>query len=135
MADERLACSRRPSIAVTRWDNFTWRSAAISLSAFQYSTSRLKLVFLPLKTIERLAIADFSISLLPSSELLGRGLLLWGRRKRPGLKSMREVRRRDRKSTRLNSSHVAISYAVFCLKKQKHGAQPTRHHSQTQPRH
>src|SRR5437870_8882901 len=26
-------------------------------------------------------------------------------------------RREDRKSTRLNSSHVAISYAVFCLKK------------------
>src|SRR5690625_5670452 len=26
---------------------------------------------------------------------------------------------RDRKSTRLNSSHVAISYAVFCLKKNK----------------
>src|SRR6202045_2978179 len=30
------------------------------------------------------------------------------------------ARRRDRKSTRLNSSHVAISYAVFCLKKKKH---------------
>src|SRR6266508_4965855 len=27
--------------------------------------------------------------------------------------------RRDRKSTRLNSSHVATSYAVFCLKKKK----------------
>src|SRR5436305_6104721 len=27
---------------------------------------------------------------------------------------------RDRKSTRLNSSHVRISYAVFCLKKKKH---------------
>src|SRR5690625_6016922 len=27
--------------------------------------------------------------------------------------------KRDRKSTRLNSSHVAISYAVFCLKKKK----------------
>src|SRR5690554_7259245 len=26
---------------------------------------------------------------------------------------------RDRKSTRLNSSHVRISYAVFCLKKKK----------------
>src|SRR5207249_9438900 len=26
----------------------------------------------------------------------------------------------DRKSTRLNSSHVSISYAVFCLKKKKH---------------
>src|SRR5207253_8957012 len=30
-----------------------------------------------------------------------------------------EVDTRDRKSTRLNSSHVAISYAVFCLKKKK----------------
>src|SRR3989442_6745516 len=29
-------------------------------------------------------------------------------------------RRRDRKSTRLNSSHVRISYAVFCLKKKKY---------------
>src|SRR5690625_6336278 len=29
------------------------------------------------------------------------------------------VRTQDRKSTRLNSSHVAISYAVFCLKKKK----------------
>src|SRR5439155_25030724 len=28
--------------------------------------------------------------------------------------------RRDRKSTRLNSSHVAISYAVFCLKKKNY---------------
>src|SRR6266498_4206725 len=27
--------------------------------------------------------------------------------------------RKDRKSTRLNSSHVRISYAVFCLKKKK----------------
>src|SRR5690625_1379660 len=29
----------------------------------------------------------------------------------------------DRKSTRLNSSHVAISYAVFCLKKKKRNAE------------
>src|SRR3954470_11586279 len=28
----------------------------------------------------------------------------------------------DRKSTRLNSSHVEISYAVFCLKKKKHNS-------------
>src|SRR3712207_7177145 len=31
----------------------------------------------------------------------------------------------DRKSTRLNSSHANISYAVFCLKKKKTDAQPT----------
>src|SRR5205814_9711234 len=31
--------------------------------------------------------------------------------------SPERVRRADRKSTRLNSSHLGISYAVFCLKK------------------
>src|SRR5436305_14347418 len=35
-------------------------------------------------------------------------------------------RRTDRKSTRLNSSHVRISYAVFCLKKKKPGSPPPR---------
>src|SRR5215813_14827696 len=38
-------------------------------------------------------------------------------RPRPG--RWHPVVRRDRKSTRLNSSHVRISYAVFCLKKKK----------------
>src|SRR5690625_252463 len=33
--------------------------------------------------------------------------------------SFEELKQADRKSTRLNSSHVAISYAVFCLKKKK----------------
>src|SRR5437870_11142916 len=32
---------------------------------------------------------------------------------------------KDRKSTRLNSSHVAISYAVFCLKKKTKPPPPT----------
>src|SRR5205807_4901635 len=34
-------------------------------------------------------------------------------------KSLAASNRRDRKSTRLNSSHLVISYAVFCLKKKK----------------
>src|SRR3712207_7462390 len=33
------------------------------------------------------------------------------------------IRVKDRKSTRLNSSHANISYAVFCLKKKNHMAQ------------
>src|SRR5690625_6862809 len=37
----------------------------------------------------------------------------------PGKPRHRVANRRDRKSTRLNFSHVAISYAVFCLKKKK----------------
>src|SRR5256885_8440776 len=32
----------------------------------------------------------------------------------------------DRKSTRLNSSHLVISYAVFCLKKKKDTKRPNR---------
>src|SRR5699024_12795111 len=35
------------------------------------------------------------------------------------LRRLPPPRPRDRKSTRLNSSHVSISYAVFCLKKKK----------------
>src|SRR2546430_7795261 len=35
---------------------------------------------------------------------------------------------RDRKSTRLNSSHSQISYAVFCLKKKKHHTYTTTCH-------
>src|ERR1035438_476088 len=36
---------------------------------------------------------------------------------------------RDRKSTRLNSSHLGISYAVFCLKKKAKGASGPRQKS------
>src|SRR5262245_64719946 len=38
---------------------------------------------------------------------------------REGLVDHRHRRLADRKSTRLNSSHLGISYAVFCLKKKK----------------
>src|SRR6266498_759681 len=42
------------------------------------------------------------------------------RRERDVEPSIRDAgHRKDRKSTRLNSSHVRISYAVFCLKKKK----------------
>src|SRR3712207_7689296 len=39
------------------------------------------------------------------------------RRGRGRFRAARDVARIDRKSTRLNSSHANISYAVFCLKK------------------
>src|SRR6266511_920092 len=40
------------------------------------------------------------------------------RRRSAGTTALHRIRE-DRKSTRLNSSHVKISYAVFCLKKKK----------------
>src|SRR5439155_6647353 len=43
----------------------------------------------------------------------------FAKRVRHGDDPRKSPRDRDRKSTRLNSSHVAISYAVFCLKKKK----------------
>src|SRR3712207_8299542 len=39
----------------------------------------------------------------------------------PGIRRGLDQQRGDRKSTRLNSSHANISYAVFCLKKNKRG--------------
>src|SRR5258708_24264138 len=42
-----------------------------------------------------------------------------GRRKAEDRDSQRALPGQDRKSTRLNSSHQIISYAVFCLKKKK----------------
>src|SRR5256885_9467311 len=42
----------------------------------------------------------------------------------PGAHDMRREHRVDRKSTRLNSSHLVISYAVFCLKKKNNISTP-----------
>src|SRR5438132_7724625 len=42
---------------------------------------------------------------------------LAGQTRSPAARGGRGRRRKDRKSTRLNSSHTVISYAVFCLKK------------------
>src|ERR1039458_8924384 len=52
------------------------------------------------------------------------------KRRRPGLSGSA-----DRKSTRLNSSHLGISYAVFCLKKKKkRGDRSSRLHRAPSPR-
>src|SRR2546427_9248720 len=56
---------------------------------------------------------DGAVELLVARELGGRGRRVRRRPRQEG-----ELRRaRDRKSTRLNSSHSQISYAAFCLKK------------------
>src|SRR5688500_19494660 len=41
----------------------------------------------------------------------------------------RRIDQQDRKSTRLNSSHLVISYAVFCLKKKKNNKFIHPHHT------
>src|SRR5256885_11404272 len=48
---------------------------------------------------------------------------------RPPRDAHRRHLARDRKSTRLNSSHLVISYAVFCLKKKLHTRTSPRYHA------
>src|SRR2546427_4774426 len=50
---------------------------------------------------------------------------------RAGVRGAHQPRRRDRKSTRLNSSHSQISYAVFCLKKKKQHRMDTQNANRT----
>src|SRR5499426_4416662 len=52
----------------------------------------------------------------------------------PNSSATATARRQDRKSTRLNSSHLGISYAVFCLKKKKktHYANPRKTKTKTE---
>src|SRR5439155_18846815 len=59
-----------------------------------------------------------SANVLPFGDDRAKVSLGWGIYNGP-LNLAKPWRGRDRKSTRLNSSHVAISYAVFCLKKKK----------------
>src|SRR5438034_8791702 len=62
----------------------------------------------------------------------GRGargdLVLLGRDAPRGRRHRLELGDQDRKSTRLNSSHTVISYAVFCLKKKKKKTRTTKTH-------
>src|SRR5256884_7268386 len=63
-----------------------------------------------------------------AADLARRRALHVGRPERPG-RQYRGAAREDRKSTRLNSSHGYISYAVFCLKKKKNEEQTLGTHA------
>src|SRR2546427_5025029 len=58
---------------------------------------------------------------------IGREILLGAELQRVHEDAQHDAVDADRKSTRLNSSHSQISYAVFCLKKKK-GTAPARRH-------
>src|SRR5690606_31827646 len=74
-------------------------------------------VFIPVEQFHELNALQASLRERAFAEARER----WERVRSAGKKPFDEQRQRqaDRKSTRLNSSHVKISYAVFCLKKKK----------------
>src|SRR5436190_11633837 len=78
----------------------------------------------PYTTLFR-SLHDHAVQLrLAASRRRGRRGLEAGRRQSADLRHAHHLRRQDRKSTRLNSSHTVISYAVFCLKKKKINSYP-----------
>src|SRR5690625_4418288 len=89
------------------------RSVVDRLTALAHAHERELAVIPGLATTDEEVAADPPPALEQVTDELG-GLSVRGRRELDLL-----VEERDRKSTRLNSSHVAISYAVFCLKKKR----------------
>src|SRR5438876_589815 len=71
------------------------------------------------RRISLLRSSAFAFLSLGSLNRLGRTSRQFWRQRKAAVACARKLTRRDRKSTRLNSSHPSISYAVFCLKKKK----------------
>src|SRR2546427_11395106 len=69
------------------------------------------------QTVYRLLPSVPGLTYVGRLDVMTSGLLLFTT---DGAAAHRLMHPRDRKSTRLNSSHSQISYAVFCLKKKKH---------------
>src|SRR5690606_42097797 len=62
---------------------------------------------------------ELELLVLEGRAQLESGSLAFGEGGKEAQAALMTLGRADRKSTRLNSSHVKISYAVFCLKKKK----------------
>src|SRR3712207_7390529 len=73
----------------------------------------------PYTTLFRSMDADARPSLVSMLGPVGSGVQVMSGNDPTITAAARDVRQLDRKSTRLNSSHANISYAVFCLKKKK----------------
>src|SRR5437899_8695219 len=84
-------------------------SSTINLSSFFFNDTATTEIY-TLSLHDALPICEPSRGDCPHPGVQTRGILT-------GTASQRRAGTRDRKSTRLNSSHLGISYAVFCLKK------------------
>src|SRR5437762_9335179 len=90
-----------------------------SCTFFLTDTATTEIYTLSLHDALPISNADLEQLDLRNSEERGRAEPAEGDGDLDGARRDRERGARDRKSTRLNSSHRCISYAVFCLKKKK----------------
>src|SRR5258708_16255063 len=112
-------CYNRPSIPLFFFFNDTATTEIYTLSlhdALPILDVRARVGLLPAQLLRR-HVRDGAAHLLHFRKSLSdRGHVFW---LRPLRQSEIQNLQTDRKSTRLNSSHQIISYAVFCLKKKK----------------
>src|ERR1035441_523638 len=96
-------------------ENLNGKMAITSDGATAYAISQSGFIVLPIGTLKNqpLAMPDSTVALLASDQCGVTAAL------NSATVAVRDI---DRKSTRLNSSHLGISYAVFCLKKKQYVA-------------
>src|SRR5205807_9786652 len=105
-----IICQTRPPPSPTLFPYTTlFRSSTYNLEAPLAAGARRHTVIPPPVDLGRLAPRPSAPALPPVVLFVGR----------IAPNKRQEELIRDRKSTRLNSSHLVISYAVFCLKKKK----------------
>src|SRR5690349_23504589 len=97
-----------------RWKSITEKTRL--MNECKLLTSMFSTLNLAVKSVADLAFVDNKDSALKEKALLQLFKNLSGNMA-DTFKRWRDINHIDRKSTRLNSSHVEISYAVFCLKK------------------
>src|SRR5438034_8526691 len=105
--------------------------SASYLSSFFFFTDTATTEIYTLSLHDALPICEARCLWIPSSDGMDRCRTTVG--SPPGQCGPEEIpRSSDRKSTRLNSSHTVISYAVFCLKKKKKKRKKTKTNTQKQ---
>src|SRR5204862_605635 len=117
----------RPRAALSRW--CPWPSLGpdrlvreTRLAQLRYRPIGLREPLKPHALEDPLRLRELHVPVVDDLEVISPGIeeVVIPDHLRPGFACGSERRRPvDRKSTRLNSSHVEISYAVFCLKKKK----------------
>src|SRR5438034_608770 len=104
-------------------NGFYWRDFVTRLGTLRLQVARARdQSFLP-KGLERFQRRAEEVMMLIREAFL-RGISTRQVGRVVGIVTGEVVSAQDRKSTRLNSSHTVISYAVFCLKKKKKNIQP-----------
>src|SRR5438067_13028884 len=100
----------------------TYSSGPPAISFYSYTTSPSSsffFFFLMIRRPPRSTLFPYTTLFRSEGELSGKHLAVDSTRLEVRTHPPLQISNLDRKSTRLNSSHVSISYAVFCLKKKK----------------